>query len=62
MLDRKFPGLALLGETLRFNPDPRAAAELIKVLNRIFGWSVDVEKLIKEAEIIEAHMQKLAAS
>jgi uncharacterized protein len=57
---RKFPGLALLGETLGFNPDPRAAAEVIKVLNRMFGWDVSVEKLIKEAELIEAQMQKLA--
>jgi len=57
---RKFPGLALLGETLGFNPDPRASAELIKALNRIFGWNVNVDKLIKEAEIIEAQMQKLA--
>jgi len=57
---RKFPGLALLGETLGFNPDPRAAAEVINVLNRIFGWEIGVEKLIKEAELIEAQMQKLA--
>ena len=57
---RKFPGLALLGETLGFNPDPRAAAEVINVLNKIFGWEIGVEKLIKEAELIEAQMQKLA--
>ncbi|AEA47269.1 proteasome assembly chaperone family protein [Archaeoglobus veneficus] len=57
---KKFPGMALLGETLGFNPDPRAAAEVINVLNNMFGWNVNVEKLIKEAEIIEAQMQKLA--
>ncbi len=57
---RKFPGLALLGETLGFNPDPRAAAEVINVLNKMFNWDVSVEKLIKEAEMIEAQMQKLA--
>jgi len=57
---KKFPGLALLGETLGFNPDPRAAAEVINVLNRMFNWNVSVEKLIKEAEMIEAQMQKLA--
>ena len=57
---RKFPGLALLGETLGFNPDPRAAAEVINVLNRMFNWDINVEKLIKEAEIIEAQMQRLA--
>ncbi len=57
---KKFPGLALLGETLGFNPDPRAAAEVINVLNRMFNWDISVEKLIKEAEMIEAQMQKLA--
>ncbi len=57
---RKFPGLALLGETLGFNPDPRAAAEVINVLNKMFNWEISIDKLIKEAEIIEAQMQKLA--
>ena len=57
---KKFPGLVLLGETLGFNPDPRAAAEVVEVLNKMFGWEVSTEKLIKEAEIIEAQMQKLA--
>ncbi len=57
---KNFPGMALLGETMGFNPDPRAAAEVAKVLNELFGWNVSIEKLIKEAEIIEAQMQKLA--
>ncbi len=57
---KNFPGMAILGETIGFNPDPRAAAEVAKVLNRLFGWNVSVEKLIKEAEMIEAQMQKLA--
>ncbi len=57
---KDFPGMAILGETMGFNPDPRAAAEVANVLNRLFGWNVSVEKLIKEAEIIEAQMQKLA--
>lgn len=57
---RKFPAFALLGETGGFNPDPRAAAEVINTLNRIYSWDISVEKLIKEAEFIEAQMQKLA--
>ena len=57
---KKFPGFALLGETLGFNPDPRASANLINVLNKMFNWDISVEKLIKEAELIEAQMQKLA--
>jgi uncharacterized protein len=55
-----FPGLALLGETLGFNPDPRAAAQIIEVLNNLLGWEVGVERLIQEAEFIETQMQKLA--
>lgn len=57
---RKFPGYVLLGETSGFNPDPRAAAEVIQTLNRIYSWDINTEKLIKEAELIEAQMQKLA--
>ncbi|AIY89592.1 proteasome assembly chaperone family protein [Geoglobus acetivorans] len=57
---RKFPAFALLGETAGFNPDPRAAAEVILTLNRIYKWDISTEKLIKEAEFIEAQMQKLA--
>jgi uncharacterized protein len=57
---RRFPGLILLGETYGFNPDPRAAAQVVEALNKIFGMDVGVERLIKEAEFIEAQMQKLA--
>ncbi len=56
----KFPGIALLGETSGFNPDPRASANLIGALNRILGWNINVQKLLQEAEFIEAQMQKLA--
>ncbi len=57
---KKFPGIVLLGETIGFNPDPRAAANVIEAMNKIMGWNVNVEKLLKEAEVIEAQMQKLA--
>jgi uncharacterized protein len=57
---KKFPGIVLLGETSGFNPDPRAAAVLVEAMNKIMGWNVSVEKLIKEAELIEAQMQRLA--
>lgn len=56
----KIPGVILLGETSGFNPDPRAAASLIEAFNKIMGWDISVEKLIKEAEMIEAQMQRLA--
>lgn len=57
---KKYPGLILLGETYGSNPDPRAAAEIIKVLNKLFRLDIDTERLIEEAEYIEAQMQKLA--
>jgi len=56
----KMPGIVLLGETLGFNPDPRAAANLVEAVNKIMKWNVSVEKLLKEAEIIEAQLQRLA--
>lgn len=56
----KFPGIALLGETSGFNPDPRASANLIVALNKILGWNIKIDKLLQEAEFIEAQMQKLA--
>ncbi len=57
---RNVDGIALLGETVGFNPDPRAAAEVIRVMNKLFDWDISVERLEKEAEMIEAQMQKLA--
>ena len=57
---RNFPGIVLLGETSGFNPDPRAAMAVINAMNRIFGWDIKVDKLEKEAEFIEAQLQKLA--
>lgn len=55
-----FPGLILLGETFGSNPDPRAAAKLIEALNGLFDLKVDTERLIEEAEFVEAQMARLA--
>ncbi|MDI9646464.1 MAG: proteasome assembly chaperone family protein [Archaeoglobales archaeon] len=57
---RKVPAIVLLGETAGFNPDPRAAANVVEAMNRIFNWKVSTERLIQEAEFIEAQMQMLA--
>lgn len=54
------PALCLLAQTPGMNPDPRGAAELIKVLNRMHGFNIDVEPLIQEAEAIEAKLEELA--
>jgi len=57
---RGMPAVSLLGETSGPNPDPKAAVEVIKVLNNIFGLSIDTEKLLSHAEQIELELSKLS--
>ncbi len=57
---RGMPAVSLLGETSGPNPDPKAAVEVIKVLNNIFGLSIDTEKLLSHSEQIELELSKLA--
>lgn len=57
---RGLPAVSLLGETPGPNPDPRAAVEVIKALNNIFGLEIDTEKLLSQAEQIELELSKLA--
>ncbi len=57
---RGIPAISLLGETHSPNPDPRAAAAVVEVLNKIYNLSVDTGRLISQAEQIEAELQKLA--
>ncbi len=56
----KIPAFSLLAETKGMNPDPRASAELLKVLSKILEFDIDVSPLIEEAENIEAKMEELA--
>lgn len=56
---RKIPAICLLAETFGNRPDPGAAAELVKLLNKFLGLSVDTSILIEEAERIEAELRKL---
>ena len=56
---REIPAIGLLGETIR-SPDPRAAASVIEVLNKIYGFDLDVSPLLEQATEIEATMQKMA--
>ena len=53
-------GISLLGETSSPNPDPRAAVEVIKTINLLYGWDINVDKLIEEAERIELELQKFS--
>ncbi|MDD2438637.1 MAG: proteasome assembly chaperone family protein [Methanosarcinaceae archaeon] len=57
---RELPALSLLGATRTQNPDPRAASAVVEVLNELYGFSVDTERLIKQAERIEVELHKLA--
>lgn len=57
---RGLPAVSLLGETPGPNPDPRAAVQVIIVLNKIYGLSIDTEKLLSQAEQIELELSKLA--
>jgi uncharacterized protein len=57
---RDLPAVSLLGETPAPNPDPRAAVEVIKVLNKIYELDIDTEKLLGQAEQIELELSKLA--
>ncbi|MBN2489210.1 MAG: proteasome assembly chaperone family protein [Methanosarcinaceae archaeon] len=59
-LIRGIPAISLLGATQSQNPDPRAAAVVIDVLNLLYGFGIDTEDLIEQAERIEIEMQKLA--
>ena len=57
---RGLPAMSLLGETPGPNPDPRAAVEVINVLNKLFDLSIDTQKLLSQAEQIELELSKLA--
>lgn len=57
---RNVPAISMLGETNSPNPDPRAAASVIKVLNIIYDLPIDTDNLMEQAEQIEIELQKLA--
>ena len=57
---RGIPALSLLGTIKTQNPDSRAASSVIEVLNELYGFSVDIQGLIEQAESIEIELQRLA--
>ena len=53
-IHREIIGICLLAPTMDEEvPDPEAAASLIKVINNMYGFNISVDKLIKEAQIIQ---------
>lgn len=57
---KNIPATCILAETLTQYPDPRAAAEVVKGLNKLLDMDIDYESLIQEAQDIESRLQKLA--
>jgi len=57
---KNIPSSCLFAEVLNQYPDPRAAASIVNVLNKMLDIDVDAEPLIKEAEEIEERLKELA--
>jgi uncharacterized protein len=57
---KNIPGTCLFAEVLNQYPDPRAAASLVNVLNKMLDIDVNAEPLLKEAEEIEERLKELA--
>ena len=56
---RGIPATGFLVET-NFNVDPRAAIEALKILNIRYGFEVDTQPLMEQADQVEAMMHQLA--
>jgi uncharacterized protein len=57
---KDIPASCLFAEVLNQYPDPRAAASLVNVLNKMLNIEVNAEPLLKEAEEIEERLKELA--
>ena len=56
---RKIPATGFLVET-NFDVDPRASAAGLSVISSLYGFSLDTDQLIAQADSIESMLQKLA--
>jgi uncharacterized protein len=57
---KNIPASCLFAEVLNQYPDPRAAASLVNVLNKMLNIDVNAEPLLKEADEIEQRLKELA--
>ncbi|MGP6219813.1 proteasome assembly chaperone family protein [Caldiplasma sukawensis] len=55
------PSACLMGETSGYFPDPKAAIEIIKVLQKIVGFKVDLSDLEERIKNIDNITQKIQA-
>src|SRR5487761_240195 len=53
-----FPAYGVLAYSSTDRVDPRAAVSSIEILSRCYGFKVDVEPLLKGAEVVETEMTK----
>jgi uncharacterized protein len=53
-----FPAYAILAYSSTDRVDPRAAVASIEVLSKCYGFQVDVEPLLKGAEVVETEITK----
>lgn len=56
---RNFPAFAILPYASVDRIDPRAAAEAAKILSKYFSFNIDIDPLIKGAEVIESEVSAL---
>ncbi len=57
--EKEYPAISLLAESRRNLPDPEAAAEIVKKINKIFEMEIETKELKEKAKDIEQKMQKL---
>ena len=53
-----FPAYAILSYSSTERIDPRAAVSSIEILSKCYGFKVDVEPLLKGAEVVETEVSK----
>ena len=59
LLKTQMPTIALFAETAMGLPDSKAAANIIKVLDKLLGLDIDPKPLIKQAEQFETKLKGL---
>jgi uncharacterized protein len=59
-LNQGIPGVCILGETRGPNPDPRASIDVVKAMNSIYGFNLDIKPMEEQAEEIEKMLHKLS--
>lgn len=57
---KNIPASCLFAEILNPYPDPRAAAGVVDVLNKMLDITIDPDPLLQEAQEIESRLKKLA--